>query len=194
MRMVIVSVAAALLIGAPAASQRADPANAKLAARPAPQTVAPPRWNPRAPENSQILPNFSYATVEPVLDAIGARYQRGAQTNRPTIRVTLPNNRRAVLVFGSCNAAGACKALGIQSTWEKPSAAPERTAQAVAAFNQRYSFAKALVLPDGRPALQRYVTADYGFIRGNLAVNLLVFANQAQRFTAEAVAPLAAAR
>jgi hypothetical protein len=79
----------------------------------------------------------------------------------------------------------------MQSTWPRPAgAAPERLAAAVAAFNQRYSFAKAFVAADGRPALQRYLTADYGFVRGNLAVNLLVFANQAERFAAEALRPL----
>jgi hypothetical protein len=153
--------------------------------------VAPPKWNPRAPENSQLLPAFGFATVEPVLNAIGARYQRMGQAPRPTLAVTFPNNRRAVVTFGSCSAAGACKALAIQSVWPRPaSAVAERTAQAVAGFNQRYSFAKAFVLADGRPALQRYLTADYGFVRGNLAVNLLVFANQAERFSVEAISPL----
>jgi hypothetical protein len=155
------------------------------------QGVAPPKWNPRAPENTQLLPAFSYESVEPVLNAIGARHQRTGQPARPSLSVTFPNNRRAVLTFGSCNAAGACKALALQSIWPKvPGVAPERTAQAVAGFNQRYSFAKAFQLADGRPALQRYLTADYGFVRGNLAVNLLVFANQAERFSAEALRPL----
>ena len=191
MRMVI-SAIAALMAAAPAASQTAPAANS-AAARPAPQGGAPLRWNPQAPENRQVLPNFSYATVEPVLNAVGARYERVAQAGaRPVLRVILPNNRRATLLFGSCNAAGACKALIIQSTWAKPTGAPERTGPAVAAFNQRYSFTKATLLPDGRPALQRYLTADYGFIRGDLAINLLVFANQANRFSAEALLPLEA--
>jgi hypothetical protein len=42
-----------------------------------------------------------------------------------------------------------------------------------------------LVAADGRPSLQRYLTADYGFIRGNLAVNLIVFSGQIDRFVAE---------
>ncbi len=150
------------------------------------QGVAPPKWNPRAPENAQLLPNFSFATVEPVLSAIGARHQRGGQPGRPSLLVTLPNNRRAVLTFGSCNAAGACKALAIQSVWPKPAADP---GAAIQRFNQRYTFAKAFLLGDGRPALQRYLTADYGFVRGNLAVNLLVFANQSERFAVEALQP-----
>jgi hypothetical protein len=180
MRLAVTPIAAAaLLFAAPAVSQG----------------VAPPKWNPRAPENSQLLPSFSYASVEPVLSAIGARHQRTGQPARPSIAVTFPNNRRAVLTFGSCNAAGSCKALGIQSVWPKlTNATPERTAQAVASFNQRYSFAKAFMLPDGRPALQRYLTADYGFIRGDLAVNLLVFANQGERFSAEALRPLEASK
>lgn len=193
MRMVMISAVAALVAAAPAASQGTAQGKAPVPARPAAQGAALARFNPQAPENRQVLPNFSYATVEPVLAAIGARYERGTQPARPALRIILPNNRRAVLLFGSCNAAGACKALGIQSTWAKPAAAAaDRTAQAVAAFNGRYSFAKASVLADGRPALQRYLTGDYGFIRGNLAVNLLVFASQADRFTAEALLPLEA--
>ena len=52
---------------------------------------------------------------------------------------------------------------------------------------QRYAFQRAYLTADGRPALQRYLTADYGFIRGDLAVNLLVFANQTARFQTEAL-------
>jgi hypothetical protein len=47
---------------------------------------------------------------------------------------------------------------------------------------------------DGRPVLQRYLIADYGFLRGNLAVNLLVFANQAERLANEVLGPLEAGK
>ena len=62
---------------------------------------------------------------------------------------------------------------------------PERLEDAIQQFNRRYAFSRAFLTADGRAALQRYLTADYGFIRGDLAVNLLVFANQAQRFATE---------
>lgn len=172
MRLAVILAAGAALVGAvPATAQ-----------------VAPPRWNPRAPENNQLLPAFSYATVASVLDAIGAKHQRAGAR----ILATFPNNRKATLVLGSCNADGsACKALGIQSHWTRIAGAPpERTAKAVESFNQRYSFSKAFIAADGRPTLQRYLTADYGFVHGNLAVNLLVFANQAERFGAEVLRPL----
>ncbi len=157
------------------------------------QPVPPPRWNPKAPENSQLLPNFSYGTVEPVLSGIGARFQRSGPPAKPTLLVTFPNNRRATLVFSSCDGAGACKALSIQSFWTRIANSPaDRTAQAIGGFNQRYSFAKAFLAADGRPALQRYLTADYGFIRGDLAVNLLVFASQAEQFATQVLRPLEA--
>ena len=164
-----------------------------IAAAPASQ-IAPARWNPRAPENGQLLPSFNYSTVEPVLAAVGARFQRSGEGAKPRLLVTFPNNRKATLVFGACNADGsACKSLSIQSHWTRiANSPPERTAKAVEAFNQRYSFGKAFVAADGRPALQRYLTADYGFVRGNLAVNLLVFANQAERFGSEVLRPLEA--
>jgi hypothetical protein len=142
----------------------------------------------------QLAPSFSFATVEPVLAAIGARSQRSGTPGRPILLVSFPNNRRASLIMSSCDPAGTtCKALSIQSFWTRIANSPsERTAQAIALFNQRYSFGKAFVAADGRPALQRYLTADYGFIRGDLAVNLLVFANQADRFAAQVLRPLEA--
>jgi hypothetical protein len=75
------------------------------------QASPPPRWTPNAADNAQLLANFSYATVEPVLTAIGARFQRSGQAARPALLVTFPNNRRASLILSSCDAAGACKAL-----------------------------------------------------------------------------------
>lgn len=165
-----------------------------LAAAPASaESAASPRWNPKAPENAQLLADFSYGTVEPVLTAIGARFQRSAQAGKPALLVVFPNNRRATLLFSSCDAAGACKALSVQSFWTRiANAPPDKTSQAIASFNQRYSFAKAYIAADGRPALQRYLTADYGFVRGNLAVNFLVFASQAEQFATQVLRPLEA--
>jgi hypothetical protein len=150
-------------------------------------------WNPRAPENSQLLASFNYATVESVLTGIRATTQRaGTDPARPLIVATFPNGKRAVISLLSCSANGAaCKALGIQASWNvPPGAEPAALAAAVEKFNQRYSFSKAYVTAAGRPALQRYLTADYGFVRGNLAVNFLVFADQEERFMAEVLRPL----
>ncbi len=149
---------------------------------------APPaRWNPAAPENRQLMATFNYGTVESVLTAIGARAERRGTVDRPALAVTFANNRRAAILFGSCERQGAaCKAISIQAVWTRPaSLPPERLANNIQAFNRRYAFSRAFLTADGRPALQRYLTADYGFIRGNLAVNLLVFANQSDRFAAE---------
>ena len=180
MRMAVIGItgAAALLAAAPAASQG----------------VAPPKWNPKAPENNQLLPTFSFATVEPVLTAIGAKFQRAGTAAAPALAVTMPNNRKAVLTFVGCNAgAGACKALNMQSNWPKiAGASPDQLSRALDTFNRSHSFAKAYAAPDGRVVLQRYLTADYGFIRGNLAVNLLVFANQADRLASQTLRPLQA--
>ncbi len=164
------------------------------------QTTAPspPRWNPAAPENRQLMATFNYATVESVLTEIGARFERRGTPERPALTVTFPNGRRAAILFGSCERQGAlCKAISIQAVWARPATLPpDRLAAAIQTFNQRYAFSRAYLAQDGRPALQRYLTADYGFVRGNLAVNLLVFANQAERFAIEVLrpAPPAAAR
>jgi hypothetical protein len=145
------------------------------------------RWNPAAPENRQLLPTFNYDTVESVLTSIGARSERRGDAARPALAVTFANNRRAAILFGSCERGGAiCKAISIQAVWTVPAGVPaDRLAANIQAFNRRYAFARAFLTADGRPALQRYLTADYGFVRGNLAVNLLVFATQSERFAAE---------
>ena len=149
--------------------------------------TAPVRWNPASPENRQVLPTFNYATVELVLAAIGARGERRGNAERPALAVTFANNRRAAILFGSCEQQGAaCKAISIQAVWTRPANVPaDRLAANIQQFNRRYAFSRAFLTADGRPALQRYLTADYGFIRGNLAVNLLVFASQSERFAAE---------
>jgi hypothetical protein len=171
------------------------PAFALMAAAAAPAAAqAQVPWNPRAPENNQRYAAFNYASVEQVLGAIGAKSQRsGTNPARPMLVVTFPNNRRAVVTLISCTPDGsACRALGIQSSWNAPAGvAQPRLASAIEAFNQRYSFSKAYMSAAGRPAVQRYLTADYGFIRGDLAVNLLVFAQQADRFANEVLRPLA---
>lgn len=156
-----------------------------LAAPAAAQSQA--RWNPAAPENRQVLPTFNYTTVEGVLTAIGASSERRGSAERPALAVTFSNGRRAAIIFGSCERAGtACRAISIQSSWNRPANIPvERLAANVQQFSLRYAFSRAFLTQDGRPSLQRYLTADYGFIRGNLAVNLLVFASQADRFAAE---------
>lgn len=148
---------------------------------------APARWNPAAPENRQTLATFNYATVESVLAQIGAQAERRGTADRPALAVTFPNNRRAAILFGSCEPGGAaCKAISIQAVWTQPANIPaDQLGNRIQQFNRRYAFSRAFLTGDGRPALQRYLTADYGFIRGNLAVNLLVFANQSERFAAE---------
>lgn len=161
-------------------------ANAQNSAAP-----SAPRWNPAAPENRQLLATFNYATVESVLAEIGARAERRGPADRPALAVTFPNGRRGAILFGSCERQGAvCKAISIQSVWARPANLPaDRLAANIQGFNQRYAFSRAYLAQDGRPALQRYLTADYGFVRGNLAVNLLVFASQADRFVLEVLRP-----
>ena len=154
------------------------------------------RWNPKAPENKQLLSGFDYAGVESVLASIGAKWQRSnADPARPTLLVTFPNGRKALLVMSACGADGSCKALSVQSFWTKiANSPPDRTTKAIETFNQKYAFAKAFVAADGRPALQRYLTADFGVIRGDLAVNLLVFSDQAERFAVDVLRPLETAK
>src|ERR1044072_982488 len=157
----------------------------------APAPIPIPRWNPKAPENVQLIPAFNYGAVETVVGAIGARSQRtGTNPGRPTLVVTFANGRRATIALSGCDATGtSCKALSIVSVWNRIPATPDRVAQSISRFNQRYAYAKAFVAADGRPALQRYLTADYGFIRGDLSVHLQVFADPAHRFSTEVLRP-----
>lgn len=150
------------------------------------------RWSPDAPGNRQPLPTFNYTTVESVLEEIGAAYERRGSAERPSLLVTFHSGRRAAIVFGSCTEGGSlCRAISLQSGWTLPrGASSARAADLTQAFARRYAFSRAFILPNGNLALQRYLTADYGFIRGNLAVNLLAFAAQLDLFTREVLAPL----
>mgnify|MGYP006174455515 CR=1 FL=1 len=94
------------------------------AATPAAAQQAVP-WNPAAPENRQLLAAFNYSTVEGVLQAIGARSERRGDASRPALAVVFPNNRRAGILFGSCERQGqACKAISVQSVWAAPANMP----------------------------------------------------------------------
>jgi Putative bacterial sensory transduction regulator len=149
------------------------------------QPAAAGRFDASAPRNREVLASFSYDTVEPVLAEIGARTERVDQQGRPALTVTFASGRRAAILFGSCTGAS-CRAISIQAVWNAPSGrSADALGTAIQGFNQRYAFSRAFVGADGRPSLQRYLTADYGFIRGNLAVNLIVFAGQIDRFVAE---------
>ena len=153
-------------------------------------TLQPPAAGPfdaSAPQNREVLPAFSYATVEPVLAQIGARWERSGTEQQPALTITFVNGRRAAILFGSCLGTS-CRAISLQAVWNAPASLnAAQLAGAVAGFSQRYAFSRAFVAADGRPSLQRYLTADYGFIRGNLAVNLIVFAGQIDRFVAEVI-------
>ena len=150
------------------------------------------RWNPQAAENWQTLPTFNYGSVELVLDQVGIRHERRGTPERPALLVTFADGRRGAIVFGSCSDGGnACRAISIQAGWSLPgTATPERAVNAVQAFNRRYAFSRAFILANGNLALQRYLTADYGFVRGDLAVNLLAFAGQLELFAQEVLGPL----
>lgn len=165
-----------------------------VAAQPGPAPAQPPRFDAAAPENRQVLPAFSYETVEPVLTQIGARFERQISGERPALLVTFANGRRAAILFGACQGSS-CKAISVQAVWNRPAdLPPERLGAGLHAFNQRYGFARAFVTSDGRPTLQRYLVADFGFVRGNLAVELLAFAGQIDRFVGEVLrAPAAPA-
>jgi hypothetical protein len=155
-----------------------------------PAAAAAPVWNPKAPENRQVLPAFNATTIGGVLRGIGATYQQAGTASAPRLLVVFPNGRKATLLMSSC-AGGNCKALSIQASWTKIANATERqTSAAIERFNHRYAFTKVYLSPEGHPSMQRYLTADYGFIRGDLAVNLLVFADQAERFAVEVLYPL----
>jgi hypothetical protein len=104
-----------------------------------------------APQNREVLPAFSYATVEPVLAQIGARYERAGTDAQPALTITFINGRRAAILFGSCLGTS-CRAISIQAVWNAPPGVPaDRLATAVAGFNQRYAFSRAFVAADGRP-------------------------------------------
>ena len=137
-----------------------------------------------------MLPTFNYATVESVLAQIGARFVRRGTADRPALDVISPT----IAAPRSCSAIASARARPARRSASRrcgtgPKPRPARLPAAIQAFNQRYAFSRAYLTADGRPALQRYLTADYGFVRGNLAVNLLVFAERCRRSRARAHHP-----
>ena len=161
-------------------------ANAQNSAAP-----SAPRWNPAAPENRQLLATFNYATVESVLAEIGARAERRGPADRPALAVTF----RTAAVARSCSVAASGRARSARRSASRRFGRGPPTCRPIAWLQRSRASTSATpsrgpISPqDGRPALQRYLTADYGFVRGNLAVNLLVFASQADRFVLEVLRP-----
>lgn len=182
--------AAAFLMAGAAAAQAQTPTPVPVPTAPRPAGAA--TWSPTAQTNSQVLPTFSLATIEPILAEVGIRHERRGTPQAPSLLLIYPSGRRAAVMLSACNGDGSmCRALSLQAGWSvPPGAAVQRAQGLVVEFNQRYAFARSFVLANGNLALQRYLTADYGFIRGNLAVNLLAFGAQLDLFVTEVLTPL----
>ncbi len=127
----------------------------------------------------QIASDFSLETLSGILTEMGFQYaQQSTPNNTTMLRVTGPSGLIFFIEPRACNS-GRCVGLSMNALYQRsnPYAYEE-----INAYNDRYVFMKSMRLNDGSALLSRYVTADFGIPRGNIAINITVFNNLASRF------------
>ncbi len=127
----------------------------------------------------QIVASFAIPDLNGLLDELGYEHEAGTlPSGAAVIRVTAPDGLAFYLQPRACDA-DRCAGLSITAAFRGP--APFDPAM-ITAYNLRYVFMKGVLLPDGGALLGRYIIADYGIPRGNIAVNIAAFVNMAGEF------------
>lgn len=118
-----------------------------------------------------------YRTV--TADRLSDLIQRlGAQTRVDqvdgvrAVRVTTPAERQFLIRMLGCNAEQDCEGFQIFGVFvpDRPVGTNE-----INVFNQRFPFAKAVVLDNGYLAVEWSVTLTYGMTEGNMLLNVLIW-------------------
>ncbi|MBI1393251.1 MAG: hypothetical protein GC152_10975 [Alphaproteobacteria bacterium] len=133
-----------------------------------------------------IVANFDATHLGPVLDELGIAWQeRRTDDGGRYIRASVGTAFAFNIVPSACGDSVAltdCVGVSFIALY----GGPQMNYQTVSAFNQRYAFTTAGVLPGGRDAfISRYEIADYGIARGNVASSIANFAYLADRFKNE---------
>lgn len=126
-----------------------------------------------------IMNNFDAAALGPVLAEMGASYEVAQVGGQTVLVVSVPGGVRFVATPVACSGADGSNCTGLNLIALYQTKAPART---VEAFNYRYAFSSAGRDNDGYAYLSRYITADFGIPRGNIAVNVAVFVVHAIEF------------
>lgn len=155
-------------------------AAAALGASLAHAQMADPVVNPHG-----MIPNFDATNLGPVLNDLGIVWQeRRTADGRPFIAASIGGALSFNIVQTACDPASGLNCVGMQvfASYQGVKA----NAQTVAAFNSKYAFSSAGMLPESNAAyISRYEIADYGIPRGNIASSLYSFFEIARRFEGE---------
>ena len=137
-----------------------------------------------APVTNPTVPvaQFSTSNIGPILTELGAVWQEGEANGQRYIAVNADGQLNFLLAPTACRGANNTDCVGLSMTALFEGQA---NPQSVSAFNYRFAFCSAGLDPDGGAYLNRYEIADYGMARGNLAVSILVFIEQAKLFQNE---------
>lgn len=125
---------------------------------------------------------FSVSTIGPILSELGAVWQAGEAGGQRFIAVNAGGNLNFLMAPAACKGANNTQCVGLSMTALFDGQANPQT---VSAFNYRFAFGSAGLDPEGGAYINRYEIADYGMARGNLAVSILVFIEQAKMFQNE---------
>lgn len=132
------------------------------------------------------IPDFDAQHLGPVLDDLGVTWQeRRTDDGGRYIRASVGTSFAFNIVPSACEDQYELTSCLGASFIALYGGAPLNY-QTVSAFNQRYAFTTAGVLPGGRDAfISRYEIADFGIARGNVASSLANFIYLAERFKNE---------
>ncbi len=126
-----------------------------------------------------VLKSFDIATVGPVLTELGIVWRRAVSKGEPYIAAQY-RDLEFIFTPEACRGAGKTNCLGAHMIAVFRGAPYNQ--QAVNAFNARFAFTSAGLDPSGDAFISRYEICDYGAARGNFAISLAVFLNQAIAF------------
>jgi hypothetical protein len=131
-----------------------------------------------------VLTHYTKASVEKSLKAVGAANVQAVKVGQIDVIRFTAGQINYNLAFAVCDAPMKCRGLQMLIFFRQ-NQKPYQIAQ-VNSFNQRYAFAQAVLMPDGKLGLSRYVISDGGVTQNNLTENLKVFmampAQAAQHF------------
>lgn len=133
-----------------------------------------------------VIDNFDAANLGPVLDDLGIIWQeRRTDDGGRYLRASVGSKFAFNIVPSACADSvqlSGCVGVSFIALY----GGPQMNYQTVSAFNQRYAFTTAGVLPGGTDAfIARYEISDYGIARGNVASSIANFVYLAERFSNE---------
>lgn len=126
-----------------------------------------------------ILKSYDIATIGPVLTELGVQWRRSVSKGEPYIAATY-RDLDFIITPEACRGAAKTNCLGAHMIAVFRGAPFNQ--QTVNAFNARFAFTSAGLDPSGDAFISRYEICDYGEARGNFAISLAVYLNQAISF------------